>query len=626
MNLSKLLLLCSLFFFAYSCSDSKNEVTPPEDISNPEAEKQIEEVIDIISTNTDLTTFKEALAKVDAKKFVENEFTILAYKNKQAVKNSTATISARAVTATAVDNTASQDNEILRHIIGGKYTLDTLKKLKHVVALSKDTLFIKYAETENTLSINGILLGKSMTADKSIIFVTDSIIPLAKDTAVVKEKEYFFKVMKINAHWSPENNLQDSGVAENALVTIYQGDKIIKELKTDKSGEARFTYRENSDLDYIVKTDSSSMLYQGYFVKGLFTSQEQMETAPMQNEFKAIVGGLRFADINGDGIVNSNDKMDRDKLTNLSNDQIIYLVGKSYTFPKNEPDKEDITIDMAYDAYDDTDALFTRFDDKYSTLASRQSLTATSKLVDSLWHNSYEAIRKINIVMEYTSIDKEERLELEGFRANLFFKLSSTFGGIPLQMNNTVENLPRNSIQEVHDAILYSYTKNFDSTPNDRKYKSDEYINTILINRLNKKYSQVSNLTQQAINSGTISLHSNFANSDLEVIRIYLVSAEVNNELGNLPLAIQNVNVLLQAEGKALLDMNTTSDKLRTTIREFYNKGTFYYDRIDEGIKYTNIASWSLNDTWGKYQLLPIPTSALTAFGSETLLIQNPGW
>lgn len=622
MNLTKLFLFCSLFFFVYSCSDNKEDPNPPEDIDTPnlEAEKQIDEVIDIINTDKELSTFKEALEKVDAKKFTDKEFTILAYKNKQEARS--LSVKAQAIQK----NTLQEDTETLRHIIGGHHTFDALKKLKHIVALSKDTLYIKYSETENTISINGVQLGKSMTAGKSIVFVTDSIIPQAKDTAVVEEYEYLFKVININPNWGKPSFSEGLDFVKGATVTIFQDDKIIKELKTDQDGVARFIYNVDNNLDYIVKTDTSSMLYQGYLVEGLFMSQEQIDTAPVHKEFKAVLGGLRLADSNGDGLVDSDDTMDRHELNNLAKDKLIFLVGKSYTYPKDDLEIEDITIDMAYDAYDDVEELIYRFDNNYSTLAQRQSLSPTSKIVDTLWHSGYEAIRKINIVMDYNTTDKEDRLELEGFRANILFNLSNVFGGIPLQLSNKNENLPRTNILNVYDFVLNSYNSVLNSTADSVKYKSDEYINSILVNRLQKKYTEVYNLAQQAINSGTIALHPNFKHSELNAVRLYLLSAEAANELGNHSVALQNMNVLLITAGKPSLGMDTTTDKLRTTIRDFYHTESIYYGSFDYSMKYNNIASWSLNSTWGKHVLLPIPQTALTKFGNETLLTQNPGW
>lgn len=608
MKINKLIFLCLLSIISYSCSDDDED--PAIQTPNIEAEVQIKEVLDILKKEDELSTFCEALTDIDAKKFADKEFTILAYKNQNTPKT-------RSLKADSVEQL-----ETMRHIIGGRHTFEELSKLSKIVALSKDTLYIKYSETDKSITVNGILLGKSITADKSIVFVTDGIIPKLQDTANVEEKEFLFKVMDINSNWRNSNDSEGSRLTENALITIYENDKIIKELRTDKDGVARFLYKGNNNLDYAVKTDTSNMIYQDYLVAGLFTSQEQISKSPVQEgKFKAIPGGLRFVDINGDGLINEKDKVDRRGLINLSDNMIVYLVGKSYTFPQQETE---VTIDMAYDAYDEAEAIFMQVDSVYSTLTYRQKLSASSKILDDVWNSAYDAIIKINTVMDYSSTDAEDRLELKGFRTNLHFYLSLLFGDIPLQLTHRTNNIARSSQQEVYDFLTTSYNDIFSKSSNTRKYEYDNYINSILVYRLQKKYAEMYQLAKKGVDSGTITLRDN--GSELNAIRIYLLLAEAANELGKRTEAIQNMNILLNAEAKPNLGMDVSTDKLRTFIRSFYHEKNYEGTSYDYGIKYSNIASWSLNSTWGIYTLLPIPSKALTAFGKETLLTQNPGY
>ena len=611
MKLYRLLLLCFLSFIICSCSD--DDENPVIEEPNLEAEVQINGVIDALKEDADLSMFREALADIDATKFADKEFTILAYKNQITPK----------ATSSTTDSVKQQ--ETMRHMIGGRYTFEELSKLKKIIALSKDTLYITYSEADKSISINGVLVGKSITADKSIIFVTDGIVPQIQDTTNVKEKEYVFKVMNINANWSPDG-AEDSGTVAGALISIYEDDKVIEELKTNTDGVARFTYKEDNRLDYIVKTDTSSMIYDDYLVAGLFTSQEQIDNAPVQEgKYKALPGGLRFVDMNGDGVINSDDRIDRVELSNLSDNTVIYLVGKSYTFPKQEPE-ETVDIDMAYDAYDEAIAIFERLDSDYSTLTNRQSLSPTSRIVDTLWNSSYDAIRKINTVMDYSNTNAEDRIELEGFRTNLHFYLSLMFGDIPLQLTDKTENIARNSQKEVYDFTVTSYNEILSMISNTRKYESDYYINSILVYRLQKKYTEMYRLAKEGMDSGVIQLNTDNRRSELNAIRVHLLLAEAANESGYHTEAIQNVNRLLEADAKPTLGMETTTDALRTVIRNYYNNKNYEGITYDYGIKYNNIESWSLNSAWGIYQLLPIPMSALTAFGDDTLLTQNPGY
>ncbi len=78
----------------------------------------------------------------------------------------------------------------------------------------------------------------------------------------------------------------------------------------------------------------------------------------------------------------------------------------------------------------------------------------------SLWKNSYRSIYSANNVIEAT-----EKLGAEGsikvvkaeasyLRAYLYYQLVTAFGGVPVIVENTTENLPRNSVEEVWAQII----------------------------------------------------------------------------------------------------------------------------------------------------------------------------
>lgn len=601
MKLTKLLLSCFLFFFIYSCSDDNEGENNPVGTLNLEAEKQINGVINILNGDKELSTFKDALASIDAKALADKEFTILAYKNQNIPKTKSS------------ENDSIQRQETMRHIIGGCHTFETLSKLKKIVALSKDTLYIDYSESDKTLSVNGILLGKSVIADKSIIFVVDSIIPQAKDTIAVKEKEYVFTVININPNWGESNFSEGLDFVKDALISIYKDDKVIKELRTDIHGVARFIYKEDEDLDYIVKTDTSSMLYQGYLVKGLFMSQEQIDMAPTQKDLKAVPGGLRFVDINCDGIIDADDKMDRDELKNLSD--IIYLVGNSYTFPK-EDTEDSVSWEMIESAYIKSNEIFLSIDDKYSSLSQRQTLSPTSKIVDSLWNSSYDLITKVN--KRLTEEVGGKRNQLLKYRAEAYINLITAFGGVPLQLENSLNfNLSRNTLAEVSSYISQDLDLVLVSSPDSIKYKSEIYVKSLHILRAQKNYNEAYEKSRAAINSRTFQLSTDSGATVLPVLYIYLIAAESANELGMQVEATQYINQLLNADNKPSL-AGSSKEEIASVIRN-------YYIGKDAGLQYINIQSWGLNNTWSeKYKLLPIPDTAINAYNGN--ISQNPGY
>lgn len=600
MKLTKLLLLGCLSFFIYSCSDKDDpKIEPP-----VEAEKQISEVISVLKEDSDLSTFREALSDIDAKVLTDKEFTILAYKNQSTAK------------ARSVKNTSDKQQETMRHIIGGRYTFEELSKIKKLVALSKDTLYIEYSASDNSISINGVLIGKSMVADKSIIFVADKMIPQVEDETDVEERMYLFKVMNINANWASDG-AETSGIVEGASISIYEDENVIKELTTDANGLAPFsTSKEDANLTYVAKTDTSSMFYQGYLVVGLFTTQEQADSAPIQKDFKAVPGGLRFADINGDGIIDDKDKIDRAELKNISEDMIIYLVGESYTFPKEEVVDEKVSWEMLNSAYSKHIDIFNTVDNDYSSLAQRQGLSATSKIVDSLWNSSYDLIIKVN--KKLTEGVAGEQNQLLTYRSQAYFNLVTAFGGVPLQLENSLDlKLSRSTSKEVYNQIAHDLEQVFGSSADSIKYKSETYIRLLNVFRVQKNYNTVYAKSKEAIDRGTIKLSADSGATALPILHVYLIAAESANELGNTVEAAQYVNQLLAADKKASLSTNS-KEEIRSVIQN-------YYIGRNEGLKYINIQSWDLNNTWSdQYKLLPIPSEVINVYNGN--VSQNSGY
>lgn len=597
MKLTKLLLLCFLLFSIYSCSDDNDDPIPK---PNSEAEEQINKVIDVLDGDKELSTFKAALANIDAKKFTDKKFTILAYKNQNKPK-------------TRSSESDSIEQQTMRHIIGGYHTFETLSKLEKVVALSKDTLYIDYSELNKSIFINGVQLGKSVTADKSIVFVVDSIIPQVQET-IETGKEFEFKVMNINSNWRPED-LSTSGIVENARITIYEDDKIIKELKTDVNGIARFIYNANADLDYVVQTDTSSMFYQNYLVTGLFTTQDEIDAAPEQKEFKAVLGGLRFADANGDGVIDSDDTMDREKLSSLPEDKIVYLVGKSYTFPKEEID-EPVSWEMVEFAYNQSSEFFYSIDNEYSSLSKRQGLSPESNIVDTLWNRSYDLIIKVNKRLAEEVAGEKEQLLV--YRSEAYINLATAFGGVPLQLESSLNfNLSRNTQGEVLSLAIQDLDQVFALSADSTKYKSEEYVKSLHALRLQKNYNKAYEKSREAIHSGTVQLSVDSGATTLPISHIYLVAAESANELGNITEATQYMNQLLNADKMPPLAGNSKAE-IAAAIRDYYNGR-------DADLKYINIQSWRLNSSWSeKYKLLPIPNSAIREYNGN--ITQNTGY
>ena len=75
---------------------------------------------------------------------------------------------------------------------------------------------------------------------------------------------------------------------------------------TDASGKTKFTVAYLAKYYIIVKNGSAANYYNGYIPVGIFTSQTDINDSPAQTP-AAVVGGVRFSDTNGDGVINSSD-------------------------------------------------------------------------------------------------------------------------------------------------------------------------------------------------------------------------------------------------------------------------------------------------------------------------------
>lgn len=110
---------------------------------------------------------------------------------------------------------------------------------------------------------------------------------------------------------SDPNNL-DKVANANVYLTSQTG---ILSAVTDENGIASFNDVEfgyytikasTGELNSLIEIETMDGADLGYLIDGVYTSQQEIENGPETTNSQ--IGGLRFRDLNGDGIVNSNDK------------------------------------------------------------------------------------------------------------------------------------------------------------------------------------------------------------------------------------------------------------------------------------------------------------------------------
>ena len=111
------------------------------------------------------------------------------------------------------------------------------------------------------------------------------------------------------SNWTPVNF---SVIAPDATVKVYTKtedvgtDKLYETLTTDANGQATLWGPRTTNYYFTAEKGNKSNIKNGYLLLGTYNNQAEVDMSPDPN---ATVGGLRFADINGDMKLDASDKI-----------------------------------------------------------------------------------------------------------------------------------------------------------------------------------------------------------------------------------------------------------------------------------------------------------------------------
>lgn len=159
----------------------------------------------------------------------------------------------------------------------------------------------------------------TLTAKKSIYIL--SLLALSftgcsddDEPATTTDAKLSFEVYEYTATSKADVTVNKTPAAQ-AEINIYSkaGEQynLIKTLKTNDTGIAEYEGESETTIYYDVKKGNSSNLYNGYVVAGIFESQEDIDNSPNHRPIysQPQPGDLKFKDINGDGVINNDDKV-----------------------------------------------------------------------------------------------------------------------------------------------------------------------------------------------------------------------------------------------------------------------------------------------------------------------------
>jgi len=265
-----------------ACEDKSDDVVVPS-----EAQKQLAVITAKLKTVSGISaTFIDDLSKIDLRNSKETAFTVFAVK------------------ADSTKLLPPKSGEITRQLIRGRYSKANLTDGLTLMTVKGDNLSVKVIAGK--VFVDGLEITSDTTAvDKSAIFVVSGYFP-AKAPKLVA-----FKVQSCNVGWKPGDSIPQYVAAKGAEIAFYANDSLLTEKYiTGDNGMVSFLI-DTLNYKYLVsKGDEKNITADGYQIAGIFTSQSELDSIKQDG---AKIGGLRFADLNGDKVINDTDKTTKAK-------------------------------------------------------------------------------------------------------------------------------------------------------------------------------------------------------------------------------------------------------------------------------------------------------------------------
>lgn len=252
----------------------ENEENPTPEPPPSKGEEAIQKIVEVLKeSNPEVSQFVEILEKVNVAGLTQDELTVFAVKN----------------TNTASRTTVLDTASIKNHIAKGRYAKEDLTDGSTLTSISNETLYV--TRTENDVLINGVKIeGNAIPAGNSYVYVVPEVIPTAE-------------VPLVPLHATTIITKLPTGEAL-AGVNIEAKDgrgNLLGTFTTNENGEAIIQHQSDT-LSYVISKENFSNLHDGFLIAGMDEN-----------------GNLIYADLNGDGLINVDDKVSSDPYTYFVN-------------------------------------------------------------------------------------------------------------------------------------------------------------------------------------------------------------------------------------------------------------------------------------------------------------------
>lgn len=248
----------------------ENEENPAPEPPPSKGEEAIQEIVEVLKeSNPEVSHFVEILEKVNVADLAQNELTVFAVKN----------------TSTASRATALDTASIKNHIAKGRYAKDDLTNGSTLTSINNETLYV--TRTENDVLINGVKIeGNAIPAGNSYVYVVPEVIPTVEIPLVPLHETTIITKLPTGEALA-EVNIEAKDGRGNLLGTFT----------TNENGEVIIQHQSDT-LTYAISKENFSNLHDGFLIAGMDEN-----------------GNLIYADLNGDGLINVDDKVSSETYT-----------------------------------------------------------------------------------------------------------------------------------------------------------------------------------------------------------------------------------------------------------------------------------------------------------------------
>lgn len=550
--------------------------------------------------------------------------------------------------------------QINNHVFSGAFSLSELTNGKKLTSINGKEFKIK--EFNNSKYINNSKIDKHIGSfgNSQFFSVSELILEESEETKSMEFTVYDYS----NCN---KDNLTPT-LCENTVVKLYKSSKSFDESNpltqttTDKNGVATFYNLKEGNYRIIAEKGELKNIKKGYIVEGVFKTQQDITNYGCKY---AKIGDLRLHDLNGDGKLSPDDKINYQPIKyegEIVKKEIAISSSKATMYDFRMKSGEIINGFKEYvQKYNKFQAVISR---KYDPGmgAWKDIYSGTFKVSDAvhtdLWNISYRVINySVSLLQDIPQIgeldaeDKKNSIaSVKLMRGLIYWYNKNIWGELPIVTEANKNLMPKSSLKEIDKFISYDLNDAIadigDNDLGDSFTKELAHSAMARLNLLKKDYNNALQHLNHIINSGRLTLESDVDNiftdnssesifnfkyasefnkgDYIQVVRYtetLLMAAECYIQIGDMMKATMYMNMIQQRSGKqAIQTMN--SQELLNKVDELWDEELNREGWEFTWLKYRGIAATELNIP-EQNLVMPIPQSVID---NNSNITQNPGY